>query len=165
MEEKTIIKFGDKISVEEVIQTYGTIVNKPIGQNANGEEQLISIAGDTIILRVYQHDRDIKIYYYFEGILSDVFSIGKWYRGDFENSINQSTLTFGEVISVEEVIETYGKIIDKPIGKNVDGEDIFISIEESGIIVKAFEQNGYIKVSHYNAEGCLNDEFFTGKWN
>lgn len=165
MEEKTVINFGDKLSVEDVIKTYGVIINQPIGTNANGEEQFINICSDIIILRVLQHDHKIKIYFYNpEGILQDTFVIGKWYSSDVKSSNKQAALTFGDVISVEEVMETYGKIIDKPIGKNADEEDVFITIEDSGIIVKTFEHNGHIKVYHYDAEGCLDDEFYTGKW-
>lgn len=49
-------------------------------------------------------------------------------------------------------------------GKNLDGEDILVQVDETGIEVKTFQENGWMRVDYYNQNGYHEGQTFQGKW-
>lgn len=63
------------------------------------------------------------------------------------------------------LIELYGENKGMFHGKNSDGETVFVSIDSNrGIVLKTYQENGWIRINCYDKEGCIEDECFDGKW-
>jgi len=49
---------------------------------------------------------------------------------------------------------------------NEDGEDVVIALEQGvGMEVKTFQNNGWVRVNYYDANGAHDGETFAGRWN
>ena len=49
-------------------------------------------------------------------------------------------------------------------GENEDGECVFLSISESGMILRTEQENGWVRVNYYDQDGYATGEGFDGKW-
>lgn len=48
------------------------------------------------------------------------------------------------------------------MGENQDGEDIMISIAQTGIIEKVWQRNGKLRVDEYNKDGFFVSQKYEG---
>lgn len=49
-------------------------------------------------------------------------------------------------------------------GKSIEGEDILVQVDETGIEVKTFQENGWMRVDYYNERGYHEGQTFQGRW-
>lgn len=50
------------------------------------------------------------------------------------------------------------------IGNNAEGETVYLSVDACGIILKTEQENGWVRVTYYDADGVATGEGFDGKW-
>lgn len=75
-------------------------------------------------------------------------------------------IDFGNPASVMDAIEKYGDLPDMLFAKNEDGEEQQISIStSSGIVLRTYQNNGWVRVDYFDIKGNLEDETFDGRWN
>lgn len=78
---------------------------------------------------------------------------------------NELSARFADIDGRRELIEKYGDSDTMFTGENADGEMVTVSIDkESGIILKTYQSNGWVRVNYYNKEGFAEGESFDGKW-
>lgn len=77
---------------------------------------------------------------------------------------NELAARFDTVEGRKKLIELYADSDTMFSGVNADGEAVHISIAESGIVLKTEQENGWVRVNYYNAEGEADGETFDGKW-
>ena len=72
---------------------------------------------------------------------------------------------FADVKGRQELIGKYGNSNTMFTGENSDGETVTVSIDkERGIILKTYQNNGWLRVNYYNKEGYVEGECFDGRW-
>jgi len=49
-------------------------------------------------------------------------------------------------------------------GIDVDGETVHLSITHNGMTLRTQQENGWVRVNYYDADGCATGESFDGKW-
>lgn len=72
---------------------------------------------------------------------------------------------FSEPKVVRGLIREYKDIPYMVTGKNTNGEELDISFSEDGMVVRAYQKNGFIRENYYNSNGELEGQTFQGKWN
>lgn len=77
---------------------------------------------------------------------------------------NELTKNFADIEARKEIIEKFADSEQAFSGQNEDGEDVEIHVAESGIILKTYQSNGWLRVNYYGADGHAEGETFEGKW-
>lgn len=49
-------------------------------------------------------------------------------------------------------------------GENSDGETVYLSVSKTGMVLKTEQENGWVRVNYYDADGYSTGESFDGKW-
>ena len=49
-------------------------------------------------------------------------------------------------------------------GINDEGETVYLSISEQGMVLKTEQGNGWVRVNYYDAEGAATGESYDGRW-
>lgn len=62
------------------------------------------------------------------------------------------------------LIDTYGDSNSMFFGENEDGENVYLSIAHTGIVLKTEQDNGWVRVNYYDENGYSVGEGFDGKW-
>lgn len=98
-------------------------------------------------------------------------SAGKWQKStSATNGIsvkaipNELSLNFGDAEARRTMIRLYGAKGSAFSGINEDGENVVVSIVDSGICVRTNQSNGWIRVNYYDVDGNACGETFDGKW-
>lgn len=78
---------------------------------------------------------------------------------------NEITKNFTEVEGRREIIEKYADSEQAFFGINEDEEQVELHVAKSGIILKTYQKNGWVRVNYYDSEGYSEGESFEGKWN
>lgn len=71
---------------------------------------------------------------------------------------------FSDIHDRRILIEKYGDENKCFHGNNSEGEDVELHIAKSGIIVKTYQSNGFVRVNTYEADGNIAGETFEGRW-
>ena len=71
---------------------------------------------------------------------------------------------FGTAAGRKELIRQYAESEFPFSGKNVDGEDTLVSISALGIVCETFQENGWVRVDYYDANGEFEGQTFDGRW-
>ena len=71
---------------------------------------------------------------------------------------------FGNPASRRQMMQEFGDYPNALSGANEDGEQTLISICPSSLIVKTFQENGWVRVNEYGADGQMAGETFDGRW-
>lgn len=77
---------------------------------------------------------------------------------------NELSARFGEIEVRKQIMAEYGDSDTAFLGENADGETVEISVYKDKIIVKTYQNNGWVRVDHYNSDGCYEAEMYEGKW-
>lgn len=78
---------------------------------------------------------------------------------------NELSARFADVAGRRELIKKYGNSNTMFTGENADGEMVTVSIDKDrGIVLKTYQNNGWVRVNYYNKEGIAEGEGFDGKW-
>ena len=81
------------------------------------------------------------------------------------NSIpNELAARFAEVDIRKQIMKEYGNSESAFLGHNEDGELVEMSVHPDEIIVKTYQENGWLRVNYYDENGLPNGETFEGKW-
>lgn len=52
-------------------------------------------------------------------------------------------------------------------GKNENGEMVIFHIEDEGVLVETYQENGWVRMNHYLIDedfGIIREEYFNGRW-
>ena len=77
---------------------------------------------------------------------------------------NELTKDFGDIECRRKLIELYGNSSTAYSGVNEDGEDVLVSIDTTGIVVKTNQSNGWVRVNYYDETGDAAGETYEGRW-
>lgn len=77
---------------------------------------------------------------------------------------NELAAQFDTVEGRKKLIELYADSETMFSGVNADGENVTLSIAASGMVLKTMQENGWVRVNYYDAEGVADGESFDGKW-
>ena len=77
---------------------------------------------------------------------------------------NELAAKFDTVDGRKRLIELYADSDTMFSGVNADGEGVTLSIAADGMVLKTEQENGWVRVNYYNAEGEADGESFDGKW-
>lgn len=71
---------------------------------------------------------------------------------------------FADILARREIIKEYQNANTTFSGNNENGEKVELHVSENGIILKTYQENGYVRVNYYNAEEFEEGESFEGRW-
>lgn len=77
---------------------------------------------------------------------------------------NKLATRFAEVEVRKQIMKEYGNSESAFLGHNEDRELVEISVHPDEIIVKTYQENGWLRVNYYDENGLPNGETFEGKW-
>ena len=77
---------------------------------------------------------------------------------------NRLSLEFGSQAVRKQLIALYADSETMFTGTNEHGETVYLSIAASGIVLKTEQENGWVRVNYYDANGVATGEGFDGKW-
>lgn len=77
---------------------------------------------------------------------------------------NELSRQFPTVEGRKQLIRQHGDSDTMYSGKNEDGEDVTVSIDRTGIVLNTYQQNGWVRVNYYDADGFASGETFDGRW-
>ena len=81
------------------------------------------------------------------------------------NIPNELSKNFASTEGRKKIIEEYADSKQAFFGVNEDEEQVELHVAESGIILKTYQSNGWVRVNYYDAEGYADGETFEGRWN
>lgn len=62
------------------------------------------------------------------------------------------------------LVELYADSQTMFTGIDADGETVYLSITHNGMTLRTQQENGWVRVNYYDADGCATGESFDGKW-
>lgn len=71
---------------------------------------------------------------------------------------------FADILTRREIIKEYQDANTTFSGHNENEENVELHVSPDGIILKTYQENGYVRVNYYNAEGFEEGESFEGRW-
>lgn len=82
------------------------------------------------------------------------------------NSIpNELSSRFSDVAVRRQVVQQYGDSSNMVVGENVDGEKVILyASKKNGIVLNTYQDNGWLRVDYYDADGFFEAETFDGRW-
>lgn len=79
---------------------------------------------------------------------------------------NELSAQFFTVAGRKKLIELYGSSDTMFTGNNDDGEMVQVSFDSVyGIVLKTYQNNGWVRVNYYDNQGYSTGEGFDGRWN
>lgn len=78
------------------------------------------------------------------------------------NLTEELTKNFPDIDVRRKLMKEYGKFQMPYFGVNEDGENVELHIAEDSIVVRTYQENGWIRVNYYDAEGYAEGETFEG---
>lgn len=80
------------------------------------------------------------------------------------NIPNELSRRFDTVEGRKEIIRQYANGETMFTGENADGETVYLSVSNNGMVLKTEQENGWVRVNYYDADGNSSGESFDGKW-
>ena len=77
---------------------------------------------------------------------------------------NELSARFGEIEVRKQIMAEYGDSDTAFLGTNADGETVEMSVYKDKIIVKTYQNNGWVRADYYNSDGYYEAEMYEGKW-
>ena len=77
---------------------------------------------------------------------------------------NELSCRFDTVEGRKEIIQQYADSDIMFTGENSDGETVYLSVSKTGMVLKTEQENGWVRVNYYDADGYSTGESFDGKW-
>ena len=62
------------------------------------------------------------------------------------------------------LVELYADSQTMFTGIDADGKTVYLSITHNGMTLRTQQENGWVRVNYYDADGCATGESFDGKW-
>lgn len=80
------------------------------------------------------------------------------------NIPDELSCCFDTVEGRKEIIQQYADSDTMFTGENSDGETVYLSVSKTGMVLKTEQENGWVRVNYYDADGYSTGESFDGKW-
>lgn len=77
---------------------------------------------------------------------------------------NELSCRFDTVEGRKEIVQQYADSDTMFTGENSDGETVYLSVSKTGMVLKTEQENGWVRVNYYDADGYSTGESFDGKW-
>lgn len=77
---------------------------------------------------------------------------------------NELSARFNEPEIRRQIMHEYGDSTTAFCGTNEDNELVEMSVHPSEIIVKTYQQNGWLRVNYFDEHGYPNGEVYEGRW-
>lgn len=78
---------------------------------------------------------------------------------------NELSAQFFTVAGRKKLIDLYGDSKDMFTGHNEDSEMVCVSFDKThGIVLKTYQNNGWVRVNYYDNQGYSTGEGFDGRW-
>lgn len=78
---------------------------------------------------------------------------------------NELSSRFSDIEVRRQIIREYGDNPNMFVGENEDGEKVAMSVSrKNGIVLNTYQENGWLRVNYYDAEGFSEGETFDGRW-
>lgn len=77
---------------------------------------------------------------------------------------NELSARFGEIEVRKQLMVEYGDSETAFTGTNADEEVVMVSIFTDKIIVRTYQNNGWIRLDYYDGDGYYESEMYDGKW-
>ena len=77
---------------------------------------------------------------------------------------NELSAKFNTLEGRKQILQEYADSDTMFVGENEDGERVYLSVAQSGIVLRTEQDNGWVRVNYYDAEGNADGETFDGKW-
>ncbi len=77
---------------------------------------------------------------------------------------NDVSSRFNTVAGRKEIVRRYADSKGMFCGINENGETVYLSVSDRGLVLKTEQENGWIRVNFYDSDGNATGESFDGKW-
>lgn len=78
---------------------------------------------------------------------------------------NELSFRFADAEVRRQIIQRYGDSANMFVGENANGEKIVLFVSrKNGIILNTYQDNGWLRVDYYGADGFFEGETFDGRW-
>ena len=78
--------------------------------------------------------------------------------------LDELAADFGSTASRCLLVREFGDYPDALWGNNENGEKVMLSIRKDGLTERVFQNNHWVRVNEYGAEGQLEGETYKGRW-
>lgn len=78
--------------------------------------------------------------------------------------LNELAAHIGELEARKRIIELFRESDVLYDGTNESGERVFLSVSDSGILIRTWQSNGYVRVDEYDEDGYLVGEIYDSRW-
>ena len=78
--------------------------------------------------------------------------------------LDELAADFGSAASRRKLVQEFGDYPDALWGNNENGECVELSIRKDGLTERVFQNNHWVRVSEYGAEGQMEGETYEGRW-
>lgn len=78
--------------------------------------------------------------------------------------LDELAADFGSAASRRKLVQEFGDYPDALWGNNENGEKVMLSIRKDGLTERVFQNNHWVRVSEYGAEGQMEGETYEGRW-
>ena len=77
---------------------------------------------------------------------------------------NELSAKFNTLEGRKQIIAEYVDSDTMFVGENEDGECVYLSVSDTGMVLRTEQLNGWVRVNYYVADGDATGESFDGKW-
>ena len=77
---------------------------------------------------------------------------------------NELSAKFNTLEGRKQIIAEYVDSDTMFVGENEDGECVYLSVSDTGMVLRTEQENGWVRVNYYDVEGDATGESFDGKW-
>lgn len=81
------------------------------------------------------------------------------------NQLNELCKTIDNVETRRMIVELYKDVDTAFTGNNEHNETVELHISDEGMIIKTYQNNGWLRVNYYDKDGAAEGETFEGRWN
>lgn len=77
---------------------------------------------------------------------------------------NELSAKFNTLEGRKQIIAEYVDSDTMFVGENEDGECVYLSVSDTGMVLRTEQENEWVRVNYYDVEGDATGESFDGKW-
>ena len=77
---------------------------------------------------------------------------------------NELSAKFNTLEGRKQIIAEYVDSDTMFVGENEDGECVYLSVSDTGMVFRTEQEKGWVRVNYYDVEGDATGESFDGKW-
>ena len=77
---------------------------------------------------------------------------------------NELSAKFNTLEGRKQILQEFADSDAMFVGENEDCERVYLSVSDTGMVLRTEQENGWVRVNYYDAEGDATGESFDGKW-